>query len=149
MWIFNHFVPCNGCPIRRFLQVIFDIVNGIANESAWVWACPEFGPWEMAQVGSDGGAVWRSPLCGELVLEVSRAERAGVGGQSLWLGALGLRSLMSEMPSYAGKGEVFQEWHLASTDKYSIVVLWHCLSAYAKIFYRRKSVISPVHRGEN
>lgn len=99
--------------------------------------------------GSDGGAVWRSHLCGELVLEVSRAEHAGVGGQSLWLGALGLRSLMSEMPSYAGKGEVFQEWHPASTDKYSVVVLWHCSSAYAKIFYGRRSVISPVRRGEN
>lgn len=83
------------------------------------------------------------------MFEVRQAGGAAVGDQSLWLGVLRLRSLTSEMPSYAGKGEVFQEWHPASTDKYSIVVLWHCSSAYAKIFYGRKSVTSPLCRGEN
>lgn len=71
MWIFNHFVPCNGCPLRRFLQVIFDIVDGIANESAWVWACPEFGPWEMAEVGERW---WCS-------VEVTSLRGVGVGGE--------------------------------------------------------------------
>lgn len=115
-----------------FCRVTFGRFNGTASRSA----CTELESWTEDALGLYTGlklcvyralAVGAASLQGSSVLDMSEAERADFRGQPVFLGAgAEVRvCLTSEVLSYTGKGEVFQEWHAASVV-INIVVLWCC-----------------------